>query len=292
METDKCKVLLCAIETGSISAAAEKMGYTPSGISRSIAALEEDCGFPLLIRGKTGVSPTRECEALLPDISALLGMEDRLSQKAALIRGVESGTVRVGTAYPVYNHLLAEMIVSFRQLHPNIKISLTEGTSTELCRQLNMRSLDLCIVSKRENIPVFSRITTDNMMMWTGKNHPAAQAGVYHVSDLKNDNFIEIYPEMETDNTIFLQKHHIKTNVCASTSDISAAFSMVEAGLGVVLINRIHTKRWEGDVAAVPLDIKSDVEIGIASLSPEMLSPATAAFLKFIEKEFKKAGAM
>ena len=34
MDTEKCKALLCTIETGSLSAAAEKLGYTPSGISR------------------------------------------------------------------------------------------------------------------------------------------------------------------------------------------------------------------------------------------------------------------
>ena len=34
MDTEKCRALLCTIETGSLSAAAERLGYTPSGISR------------------------------------------------------------------------------------------------------------------------------------------------------------------------------------------------------------------------------------------------------------------
>ena len=288
MELEKCRVLLCAIETGSISAAAEKMGFTPSGISRSIAALEDECGFPLLIRGKTGVRPTPECVSLLPDISALLGMEERLSQNISLIRGIETGHVRIGNAYPGYNQLLAEVIVSFNKLHPNIKVSIREGTSTDLCRQLNMHALDICIVSKRESIPVFSKLTTDKLCVWTGRSHPAAQNGIYRVSDLKKDNFIEIFPGRETDNSIFLQKHHIKPHVCASTSDIYAAYSMVEAGLGVALINENLTKRWEGDVTTVPLDIRSDVEIGIATLYPELLSPATAAFLDFSKERFEE----
>lgn len=64
MEFDRYRALVCAIETGSLSAAAEKLQYTPSGVSRMIAALEEENGFPLLLRGRNGVRPTAECEKL------------------------------------------------------------------------------------------------------------------------------------------------------------------------------------------------------------------------------------
>ena len=39
MDTEKCRALLCTIETGRLSAAAEQLGYTPSGVSRMMAAL-------------------------------------------------------------------------------------------------------------------------------------------------------------------------------------------------------------------------------------------------------------
>ena len=45
MESEKCRVLLCAIDKGSITAAAEAMGYTISGVSRMMAALEAEVGF-------------------------------------------------------------------------------------------------------------------------------------------------------------------------------------------------------------------------------------------------------
>ena len=46
MDTEKVTVLFTAIEEGSLTAAAEKLDYTPSGISRSVASLEEEVGFP------------------------------------------------------------------------------------------------------------------------------------------------------------------------------------------------------------------------------------------------------
>lgn len=62
MDTEKCKTLLCILESGSISCAAEKLGYTPSGVSRMIASMEQDAGFPLLIRSRRGIVPTAECK--------------------------------------------------------------------------------------------------------------------------------------------------------------------------------------------------------------------------------------
>ena len=40
MDTEKCAALLCALEEGTLARAADRLGYTPSGISRMIAALE------------------------------------------------------------------------------------------------------------------------------------------------------------------------------------------------------------------------------------------------------------
>ena len=42
MDTEKLRVLVSAVESGSLTAAAEHLGYTPSGVSRIIAALEEE----------------------------------------------------------------------------------------------------------------------------------------------------------------------------------------------------------------------------------------------------------
>ena len=90
MDTEKYRTLICAIDTGSLTAAAEKLGYTPSGISRSVLAVEEEFGFPLLVRAKSGVTPTTDCEKLLPIIRNLLRIEEQLKQTADRICSLET----------------------------------------------------------------------------------------------------------------------------------------------------------------------------------------------------------
>ena len=64
MDTERWQILLKAIDRGSLRAAAEEMGFTVSGISRSVATLEKELGFSLLYRAKSGVQPTEECRQL------------------------------------------------------------------------------------------------------------------------------------------------------------------------------------------------------------------------------------
>ena len=83
MDTEKCRALLAVLEAGSLSAAAEKLDYTPSGLSRMMAALEQELGFPLLSRSHNGVQPTRACRTLLPTLRELTHWSALLDAQAA-----------------------------------------------------------------------------------------------------------------------------------------------------------------------------------------------------------------
>ena len=65
MDTEKCKVLLRAVDTGSFTAAAEELGYTPSGVTHMMNALEEDLGIVLLRRSRSGVTLTEAGKELI-----------------------------------------------------------------------------------------------------------------------------------------------------------------------------------------------------------------------------------
>ena len=84
MDTERWQILLKAIDRGSLRAAAEEMGFTVSGISRSVATLEKELGFSLLYRAKSGVQPTEECRQLLPSVRELLFAQERITTKAGV----------------------------------------------------------------------------------------------------------------------------------------------------------------------------------------------------------------
>lgn len=55
-----------AIDVGSFSGAAEKLGYTPSGVVHMMNSLEKEFGFPLFQRSNKGVTLTPDGERIVP----------------------------------------------------------------------------------------------------------------------------------------------------------------------------------------------------------------------------------
>ena len=75
MNIDNYRVFIRVAKIGNLTAAAEQLGYTQSGISHIVSALEQEFGFQLLRRSKTGVSLTQEGERILQTLREVVNRE-------------------------------------------------------------------------------------------------------------------------------------------------------------------------------------------------------------------------
>ncbi|MBQ9045169.1 MAG: LysR family transcriptional regulator [Oscillospiraceae bacterium] len=281
MDTEKCRALLCVLETGSLSAAAEELGYTPSGVSRMMAALDEEVGFTLLERGRGGVAPTRACERLLPDVREMAAVGRRLRETAAAIRGVELGTVCVGSAYGAYYARLAETVAIFSRAHPGIEVQILQGSSTVLCTAIERREMDFAIVSRREGDFDFLPLIRDPMTVWVPEAHPLAERDAVPISVFASEPYVATYPEQNTDNDHVLGAHGIEPRTRFATIDDRATAALVRAGLGISMNNAILAEGLDlTGVAVRPLSPETIIEIGFALPPAHRRSPAAKAFLQ------------
>lgn len=287
MDTAKYQVLLSAIETGSYSAAAEKCGYTVSGISRMISSLEEETCFPLLVRGKTGVLPTAECKELLPDLKAFIQQADLCQQKINAIRGLETGTVRIGTAYSTFYKEISEITAEFHQSHPGIVIQIRNGYSTELATAMDHGELDICMISKREHHGTWLPLFENEILAAVPENDPLAKESSVPITAFATHPYIETYPQSDNDNTRAFHTHRIRPNIQFTTVDSYATRSMVEAGLGISLNNQLNTMGWDQHgIVMLPVTPRLPVEIGIAV--GEHCTKAVQIYLEQLYEKIKK----
>lgn len=286
MELERYRALVCAIETGSLSAAAERLQYTPSGISRMIAALEEENGFLLLFRDRNGVRPTDACEKLLPAIRELLHAGESCVQLSAQLRGLDIGVVSIGTAYSAFYAPLSRILSDFHARYPGIQVQIRSGYSSELLGRLNAHQLDFCIISKREGTHEWLPILQDEMTAWLPADHPLSTLLALPVVAFADEPYIETYPGKDIDNARVFACCNVTPNLKFSTMDSLATYSMVEAGLGLSMNNAINGRAWSGNVRILPLDPPQIVEIGIASLPN--LSPAAKTFFAFIKSHLSQ----
>ena len=114
MNMGKYQVFLRVAACGGFTRAAEELHFTQSGVSHTIATLESELGVPLFVRNRSGVTLTADGRALLPYIQTLCDDALRLEQKAADLRGMETGLVRVATFNSVSVQWLPYLLKSFR----------------------------------------------------------------------------------------------------------------------------------------------------------------------------------
>ena len=282
MDTEKCAALLCVLERGSITAAAEDLGYTVSGVSRMMAALEAESGFPLLVRGRNGVCPTEECNRLLPTVRELARLGSLYTERCSAIRGLDTGVIRVGSVYSAWYDWLAQTMASFSARHPGIEICFLQGSSSEFYSLLAGHEVDFCIVSRREGDFDFIPLRKDPLMAWVPLSHPRVADGVYPLKDFEAEPYIDTYPGQETDNALAFRANGLTPHGQFLSIDVRSTKAMVAAGLGVSLNNAILSHDLDlSDIAVLPTQPLYEVEIGIAAPPKADRSPAAEQFLNY-----------
>jgi DNA-binding transcriptional LysR family regulator len=143
MNSQKWEALVTAIDLGSFSRAAEKLGYTQSGLTHMMHSLETELGFPVLYRGSFGVRPTEECERILPRVRELLATDRALGAEIARIR--EGEHIRVGASASAAAALLPAALALFRREFPEVGVELEEAPEAALAAGLESGRYDLIL---------------------------------------------------------------------------------------------------------------------------------------------------
>ncbi|MDZ5449853.1 LysR family transcriptional regulator [Labrys sp. ZIDIC5] len=124
------RALLAAAETGTISAAAERLSRTQAAVSMQLQRLEGDLGVRLLDRTPRGVSLTQAGETLAAYARRLLALT---SDARRQIEGRQlAGRVRLGLVEDLTMTQLPLALAEFRQQHPKIQLDLMTAHSPEL----------------------------------------------------------------------------------------------------------------------------------------------------------------
>lgn len=127
IDVDALIVFSAVIDAGSFSAAAERLGQTPSGVSRTISRLEDSLGMTLMHRTTRRLQLTEEGSWLLTRARAILADLANTEAEAAARRSQPSGLVRVNASTPALDHLLAPLLPDFFDAYPLVQLELVSG---------------------------------------------------------------------------------------------------------------------------------------------------------------------
>ncbi|MEO8406976.1 MAG: LysR family transcriptional regulator [Oxalobacteraceae bacterium] len=118
---------VAVIDTGSFSAAADRLGHTPSGVSRTISRLESQLGMTLMTRTTRRLNLTEEGAWLLVRARKILSDLQDTEQQLAARLSQPSGLVCINAATPVLDHLIAPLAADFLDAYPLVRLELMSG---------------------------------------------------------------------------------------------------------------------------------------------------------------------
>ena len=199
MDTEKCRLMLQAVEAGGVSAAAEAGHYTPSGVMRAVNALENELGCHVIARNAQGIVVTKDGERLLPILRRFLQCEEEMLQVSAQIRGLVTGSVTVGTYFSLAANWLPPALKAFQCQYPGITVRLEECANHDMYAGLAERRFDCCLTTRRPFHGDWIPLMQDEMLAWLPPDHPLANAVSFPVRRFAEEAFIQPLPGQDTD---------------------------------------------------------------------------------------------
>lgn len=271
-------------ESGSFTNAAKLLNYSQSGISRMIGDLEAQWDVSLLDRSKLGVKLTSEGSILLPYAKDIVDSYENLKMEVNDIKGLKSGTIKIGTFSSAATHWLPNIIKNFQKDYPNIKYELLVGDYNEVEEWIITGKVDcgfLQLPCKSNLDIIFSE--KDEMMVVLPKTHSSSNKSFFPLDQLNKAPFLLLEKSERTDIWKIFSENKISPNIKMRLLDDYAIMSMVENGLGISILPKLILKRIPYNISIKSLEKPTYRTIGFAVKNKNNLTKAVSHFINYLK---------
>jgi DNA-binding transcriptional LysR family regulator len=240
MDLRQLEIIRAIADSGSFTAAGEKLHVSQSAISRQILLLEDELGEPVFHRigRRIRITPTGE---------SLLQLSHRVFQDlhdtvASISDKRESlkGTMRLVGGMTVCLYAFPALLAEVRRIHPSLDLKITVGSAERSIAMLRSGAGDLGLLT----LPVEAGdlisvpVLEEELLLITYPAHPLAQKQEITPSDLNRQPFILFETGSITRRLVeeFFTREHIEADIVMETENVEIIKAMVRHGLGISII--------------------------------------------------------
>lgn len=265
MNISKYKALLTAVDVGSFSAAANKLGYTQSGLTHMMNALEDELGFSILQRGYWGVKLTPGGERIIPRIRELVNCEDALMNEINLVKSYGDNVIRIGAFSSLAGSILPAIAERFNSEFPTVTLNIQTGTVAELYGGLRDEKFDICYGTKNNKYNFkWTSLMSDRYYAILPKEYPLS-TDTFPIQQFNGTKFL--MPGLGYDDDIgqVFNEHKVHPFVTPTYVDDPAILSMVEHNLGISMLSALTIADRHDSVRIVPISpfISRDICVSV-----------------------------
>lgn len=267
MDSKKLEILMTAADLGSFTKASEVVGYTQSGLTHMMDALEKEVGFPLLQRNHNGISLTEQGMQLMPAIREFLRANSNLENQIRAIAEQKSEVIRIAAYASIAMHWMPELLYRFKRLCPEVSVDLRMvDHALEPFELLENGQTDVIFASRQNYnscdwIPLYN----ENMYAILPKDYPIGDREHFPLEEFEGKEFLMPYGRFDIDVKAAFKPLGIKLNAKTSRVDDETVIRMVGRGLGVSMMTELMIRGRTDDVLCVPVAPPVIRELGMGT---------------------------
>lgn len=290
MEWNQLEYFKTVAEMQHFTQAAKKLAISQSALSRSIANLEAELGFPLFERYGKKISLNNHGKIFLTHVERALLEISQGRQSVQDLINPEYGCVSLAFLHSLGSNIVPNLLGKFRQLYPKVEFKLSQNGTSFLLKQLVMGEIDLCLCSPMQNQDSIGWIDlfAEELFVCVPLNHPLAAKSQITLHEIAAEPIITFKKDyglrILTDQ--LFQAADIQPLITFEGEEIMTVAGLVEARLGVALIPHIAGLNNE-NIVFLPISTpKCSRIIGIAWNKSRYLSPVAKRFKDFVAASF------
>lgn len=281
------EIFAALAETRGFTTAALRLGISQPAVSHALKSLEDELGVVLFNRSSSPIELTPLGERLLTRAREILGLADAMRQEASEYRGVQTGSLRIGSFGATSSlQILPRLLELFQKAHPGIEVLVEEAADEEVIRWIEERRVDLGFVVLPDDRFKTWPVAKDQFVALVAADNPLAAQADIRLAQLCDAPFI--MPESGSAGIIsrLFTQSRLSPKVRYRTSQVLSTLTMVARGHGVSVVAELALppKGGKSEWIAKPLNPVRTRSIGLAMHPQASPSPAAIAFVEMLEK--------
>jgi len=267
MDSKKLEILMTAADLGSFTKASEVVGYTQSGLTHMMNALEREIGFPLLQRNHNGIQLTQQGAQLMPAIREFLQANANLENQIRNIAEQKAEVIRIAAYSSITMHWMPEILYRFRRVCPEVDVDLRMvDHALEPFELLENGQTDVIFASKQNySCCDWTPLYNEKMYAILPKGYPLQNADSFPLTEFAGQEFLMPYGRFDIDVMAAMRSVGVELDTRTTRVDDETLIRMVSRGLGVSMMTELMIRGRTDDVLCVPVAPTVIRELGMGT---------------------------
>ena len=289
------RVFYTVARCGSLTKAAEELYISQPAVSQAIKQLETQLGTPLFNRLHKGMELSKQGgELIYADVEKALrllgGVEDKLSE----LKQSATGTLRIGASETIFQYILAEKIVAYHKLYPQVKIELISDVSPRIIEFLKTDRCDVGFlnlpIEPDEGIVLTDSVALLNDVFLAGEAFSSLRGRELSVWDLQEYPLLLLEPNTVARAAVdhFAESVGVRLHPAVEVGSKDFMKRLITDGMGIGCLPREYAQRRLRDGELFELNVRPAMpsrSVGLALPKNANMPFSLRAFVNLVKRE-------